>query len=217
MTDFTPSPRSRVRRAPQRGRYDRDTIYAILDSHLICHVGYSIDGQPYATPTIYWRDGDTLYWHGSSASRMLRALAHGAPVCVTVTHLDGFVLARSGFHHSLNYRSVMAFGTARTIQGAQAKTAALKALMERLCPGRWDEVRPMTTQELKATKVVAMPIDEASAKIRSGPPADDEADYALPLWAGTVPVHSVIGEPVDDPRLKAGIAPPDFLSTLRIG
>ena len=217
MEDFKPTERSRVRRTPLRGHYDRDTVYAILDSHILCHVGYCIDGLPYATPTFYWREGDHLYWHGSSASRMLRAQADGAPACVTVSHLDGLVLARSGFHHSANYRSVMAFGTARALEGDDAKTRALEAFMERVYPGRWDAVRPMTAQELKATKVMVMPIDEASAKIRSGPPLDDEEDYALDVWAGVLPLGVTMGAPVDDPRLKPGPTPPDMLERFTIG
>jgi nitroimidazol reductase NimA-like FMN-containing flavoprotein (pyridoxamine 5'-phosphate oxidase superfamily) len=218
MNDFKPNPRTRVRRQHQRGHYDRETIYQVLDSHVLCHVGYNIDGLPYVTPTLYWREGDTLYWHGSSASRMLRTQAGGVPACVTVSQLDGLVMARSGFHHSINYRAVMAFGTARLVERADAKTAVLKAFMERLYPGRWDEIRPMTTQELKATKVMKMPIDEASAKIRTGPPVDDEEDYDLvDCWAGVVPIRMVVGKPEDDPRLKPGLTVPESLKRFSIG
>ena len=158
MNAFTPTPRSRLRRKPERAHYDRGAIHAVLDAHFICHVGYVVDGQPYVTPTSYWRDGDRLYWHGSSASRMLRHLRDGAPACVTVTHCDGLVLARSGFHSSINYRSVMAFGTARALEDEASKLAAMKAFVERLTPGRWDELRPVTKQERKQLK--ALPFSE---------------------------------------------------------
>ena len=214
---FRPTPRSRVRRLPKRGHYDRATVHAVLDAGVICHVGYVIDGQPYVTPTAYWRHGDRLYWHGSAASRMLRHLAPGAPACVTVTHLDGFVLARSGFHHSINYRSAMAFGTARLVADEAEKATALEAFMNRLWPGRWREVRGPTRKELKATAMVAMTIDDASAKIRTGPPIDDEADYALPCWAGVLPVRTVAGEAVADPRLAARTKRPEHLGPFAAG
>lgn len=202
MTDaFVPSARSKVKRLPKRGHYDRATVYAILDAGFICHVGYAIDGQPYVTPTAYWREGDAVYWHGSSASRMLRALEAGPDCCLTVTHLDGLVLARSAFHHSLNFRSAMLFGKARKIDDAPEKLAKLEAFVERLYPGRWPELRPVNAKELKATTVLGMHIDEASAKVRSGGPVDDAADYALPVWAGVIPVHGAAGVPVDDERL----------------
>jgi len=205
MTDaFVPSARSRLRRLPKRGHYDRATVYAVLDAGFICHVGYAIDGQPYVTPTAYWREGDAVYWHGSSASRMLRALETGADCCLTVTHLDGLVLARSAFHHSLNFRSAMLFGKAHKVEGSGEKLAKLEAFVERLYPGRWQELRPVNAKELKATTVLGMHIDEASAKLRSGAPVDDEADYALPIWAGVIPVRSATGAPVDDARLKKG-------------
>jgi nitroimidazol reductase NimA-like FMN-containing flavoprotein (pyridoxamine 5'-phosphate oxidase superfamily) len=202
MTDaFVPTARSKVKRLPKRGHYDRATVYAILDAGFICHVGYAIDGQPYVTPTAYWREGDAVYWHGSSASRMLRTLATGADCCLTVTHLDGLVLARSAFHHSLNFRSVMLFGQARSIEDPADKLEKLEAFVERLYPGRWPELRPVNAKELKATTVLGMHMDEASAKVRSGAPVDDEADYALPIWAGVIPVHGTAGEPVGDERL----------------
>lgn len=203
--DFVPSARSKVRRLPKRGHYDRATVYAILDAGFICHVGYAIDGQPYVTPTAYWREGDTVYWHGSSASRMLRALETGADCCLTVTHLDGLVLARSAFHHSLNYRSVMLFGRAHKIGGTVEKLARLEAFVERLYPGRWQELRPVNAKELKATTVLGMHIDEASAKLRSGGPVDDEADYAQPVWVGVIPVYSAAGAPVGDERLLKNV------------
>lgn len=214
---YRPTARSRVRRLPKRGAYDRAAVHGILDSGVIAHVGYAIDGQPFVTPTAYWRDGDVLYWHGSSASRMLRHLAAGMPACLAASHLDGFVLARSGFHHSLNYRSVMAFGTARLVADPAAKLAALDAFVERLYPGRRHEIRPPTGQELKSTKVIAMPIEEASVKIRSGGPVDDEEDYALPVWAGVIPVTQVIGASVADARLAPGIARPLHLAAYEEG
>jgi nitroimidazol reductase NimA-like FMN-containing flavoprotein (pyridoxamine 5'-phosphate oxidase superfamily) len=214
VDQFARTARTRVRRLPKRGHYDRATVHAVLDAGVLCHVGYVIDGQPHVTPTCHWRHGDRLYWHGSSASRMLRHLKQGVPACVTVTHLDGFVLARSGFHHSVNYRSVMAFGSAQLVPDA-AKLEALEHFVERLFPGRWDELRPPTAQEVKATTVVWMDLDEVSAKIRTGPPVDDEEDYDVPVWAGVLPVASMPGAPEPDPRLAAGIALPGYLTDLR--
>lgn len=216
-TSFTPTSRTRVKRLPERGKYDRETVYAILDSALICHVGYSIDGHPYVTPTACWRDGEHLYWHGSSASRMLRVQAGGIPVCVTVTHLDGLVLARSAFHHSLNYRSVMAFGEAELIEQPEAKLAALRGFVERVVPGRWDILRPVTEQELKATKVLHLHLDEVSAKVRIGPPKDEDADYALPIWAGVVPLSTALHAPEPDPRLSTSDAEPPDVASIRLG
>ena len=213
----SPTERTRLRRQHERGRFDKETLHAILDAGLLCHVGYVVDGAPFVTPTLYWREGDRVYWHGSSASRMLRHQAGGAPVCLTVSHLDGIVLARSGFHHSINYRSVMLFGSAHRVTGAAAKERHLRVFMEQLYPGRWDELRPLNAQETKATKVLGMDIDEASAKVRAGPPIDDEEDYALPIWAGVVPVRTVIGKPVPDPRLRAGVAEPDNLRNQVLG
>ena len=215
--DFVPTKRSRLKRLHQRGHYDRATVYAILDAGLLCHVGYVIDGQPYVTPTAYWRVGDRLYWHGSSASRMLRRVSEGVPVSVTVALLDGLVLARSGFHSSINYRSVMAFGRAGLVTDADAKLAALEAFSERLTPGRWPALRAPTAQEVKATTVVSMRLDEVSAKVRTGPPADDEPDYALEVWAGVIPVRQVIGAPEDDPRLKPGVPQPAHLKSFQLG
>jgi len=185
-------------------------VHAVLDAGVICHVGYVVDGQPSVVPTCYWRHGDMLYWHGSSASRMLREVKQGVPVCVTVTHLDGFVLARSGFHHSINYRSVMAFGHAELVPDDE-KLVVLEDFVERLFPGRWPELRPPTVQEMKATTVVRMRLGEVSAKIRTGQPVDDEEDYALPVWAGVLPVTSGLGMPESDPRLVAGVELPDYL------
>jgi uncharacterized protein len=205
--DFAPTARTRVRRRPDRGRYDRATVYAILDSALLCHVGYVIDGLPYVTPTLFWREAERLYWHGSSASRMLRNQAEGIPVCVTVSHVDGLVAARSGFHHSLNYRAVMAFGNAAIVADEGAKTAALNGFVERLYPGRHRQIRPILPQELKATTLMSMVIDEVSAKVRTGGPIDDEEDYALDCWAGVIPIEMRVGAAIADERLKPGIAP----------
>ncbi|HLI10605.1 MAG TPA: pyridoxamine 5'-phosphate oxidase family protein [Alphaproteobacteria bacterium] len=217
MDAYAPTAKTRVKRLPKRGHYDRETVYAILDAGMICHVGYVIDGEPYVTPTSYWRHGNKVYWHGSSASRMLRTLETGAPVCLTVTHLDGIVLARSGFHHSINYRSVMAFGMAMLVEDKTEKLASLEDFVERLFPGRWAELRPVTDQELKATTVVGMELDEVSAKVRTGPPLDDEPDYALPCWAGVLPIRQMSEALVPDPRLTPGIAVPDYLKGWKLG
>lgn len=183
-----PPDRIRVKREPQRGRYDRETIDAILDEALVSHLGFSVDGQPFVIPTLHARVGDLVYVHGSAASRMLRELAGGVPVCLTATLLDGLVLAKSVFNHSINYRSVVLFGTATRVPDDQ-KEGALHALTDQLAPGRWDEVRGPTAQELKATWILALPIEEASAKVRSGGPVDEPEDEDLPHWAGVVPVH----------------------------
>ena len=209
-TSIPPSDRTRVRRVPRRAAYDREAIDAILDEGLVCHLAFAVDGQPYAIPTAYARVGDSLYVHGSSASRMLRTLAKGTPVCATVTLLDGLVLARSAFHHSMNYRSVVVLGTAVEVTGAGERLMAMRALLERIAPGRWDEVRPPDDKELRATAVLRLPIDEASAKIRGGPPIDDEPDYALPCWAGVVPLALRAGPPIADPRLPAATPVPPY-------
>ena len=214
MKTFQPTARSRVRRLPKRASYDVDTVHRVLDAGLVCHVGYVIDGEPYVTPTAYWREGNHIYWHGSRASRMLEAVANGARVCVTVTHLDGLVAARSGFHHSINYRSVMLFGKAHTLEDEGAKAEALESFVERMFPGRWKELRPVTGQELKATTVLCMRIAEGSAKVRTGPPKDDEEDYAWPIWAGVLPLQTVLGAPIPDPRLPEMIHRPEYLSHL---
>lgn len=212
---FTPTKRTQVKRMPKRGQYDRESIYKILDAGAICHVGYVIDGAPYVTPTAYWRQGDRIYWHGSSASRMLRH-TDGAQVCLTVAMLDGFVLARSAFHHSVNYRSVMCFGTARKVEDPDQKMQAMIDFVERLYPGRWNELRPVTAQEIKATTILGMDLDECVAKVRVGPPVDDEEDYALPIWAGVVPVTTTIGPAVDDARNLAGVSRPDYLAKISV-
>ncbi len=216
MSRFAPTLRTRVKRLGQRARYDRATVYRILDAGLVCHVGYVIDDQPYVTATSYWRDGDRVYWHGSSASRMLRRVRTGVPVCLNVSLIDGLVLARSGFHHSINYRTVMMFGEATPVTDGAAKLRALEVFTERLCPGRWAELRPATGQELKATTVLTMDIDEAVAKERSGPPSDDEEDYDLDVWAGEMPLRLVAGDPVADPRLKPEIPLPAYLNDFEL-
>ena len=215
MTQTPPSDRARVRRLHERARYDRPSLDAILDAGLLCHVGYVIDGAPYVTPTLYWRDGDRVYWHGSSASRMLRAV-DGAEVCVTVSHLDGLVLARSGFHHSVNYRSVMLFGRAAMVDDPAELEAQLELFMEQILPGRWAELRPPTDQEIKGTALLSMAIDEASAKVRTGPPVDDEEDYDWPVWAGLLPVRTVVDAPEPCPRLDPAIAVPANVAGFRL-
>ena len=209
--------RTRLRRLHERGHFDRATVHAILDAGMICHVGYVIDGAPYVTPTIYWREGDRVYWHGSSASRMLRHQATGVPVCLTVSLIDGIVLARSAFHHSINYRSVMVFGEAREVTDPAAKARHLEVFMERLFAGRWPELRAVEDQEMKATKLLAMAIEEASAKIRTGPPVDDEPDYALPIWAGVLPLETVAGQPVPCRRLADSTAEPAYIQAYQPG
>jgi nitroimidazol reductase NimA-like FMN-containing flavoprotein (pyridoxamine 5'-phosphate oxidase superfamily) len=204
---FVPTARTRLKRRPQRAHYDKKTVYGILDAAVVCHIGYVIDGKPFVTPTAYWREGDAIYWHGSAASRMLRAQEQGGEICVTVTLLDGLVLARSAFHHSVNYRSVMMFGKAHKVEDEDAKEARMAAFLERLYPGRWEELqrlRPVRRKELKAITVLGLHLDEVSAKVRSGPPVDDDEDYALPLWAGVLPVAGVVGAPIDDGRLARG-------------
>jgi nitroimidazol reductase NimA-like FMN-containing flavoprotein (pyridoxamine 5'-phosphate oxidase superfamily) len=205
METYTPTGRTQVKRLPKRGVYDQAQVHAILDEGFICHVGFVADGQPYVIPTGFARSGGRLYIHGSAASRMLRALGQGAPLCVTVTLVDGLVLARSAFHHSMNYRSVVVLGQARVVDDPEEKTAALARFTDHIVPGRWDEVRQPTEQELKSTTVLALDLDEVSAKIRTGGPIDDEEDYALPVWAGVVPLRIEAGDPVPDTRLPEGI------------
>lgn len=203
--------KTRLRRIPKRGHFDRETIYAILDEAFICHVGFAVADQPYVIPTGFARVGDELFIHGSAASRMLRNLSAGVDVCVTVTILDGLVLARSAFHHSMNYRSVVILGKAKLVDDEKEKDAALIALSEHIIRGRWKEVRPPTTLEMKATTVLSLPIDEASAKIRTGDPVDDDEDYDLDVWAGVLPFHTVTGDPISDVKLKDGIEIPSYV------
>jgi nitroimidazol reductase NimA-like FMN-containing flavoprotein (pyridoxamine 5'-phosphate oxidase superfamily) len=186
---------------PARAGYDRETIDAILDEALVAHVGFAVEGQPYVTPTLHARVGDSVYFHGSSASRTVRALAAGAPMCLTVTLLDGLVLARSAVHHSVNYRSVVVLGQASAIEDPSERMRAIEAFTERLIPGRWSEVRPPTAKELKAIQVLALPLSEVSAKMRTGPPIDDDEDYALDTWAGVIPLDTVACTPTPDSRL----------------
>lgn len=195
-----PTPRTRVIREPQRAVYDRHAVNQILDEAFLCHVGFVADGQPYVIPTSYGRDGDTLYIHGSAASRMLRNLNQGVPVCVTVTMLDGLVLARSVFNHSMNYRSVVILGTATPVEDPAEKLAALRALSEHIIPKRWDDSRQPNDKELKATSVLRLPINEFSAKVRVGPPVDDEEDYSFPTWAGVIPLETKVGTAIKDDR-----------------
>ena len=205
-----PNARTRIVREPQRAVYDRSVAYQILDEGFICHVGFAVEGQPYVIPTSYARNNDLLYVHGSAASRMLRNAASGIPVCLTVTLLDGLVLARSIFNHSMNYRSVVVLGTAAAIEDREQKLAALRALSEHILPGRWSDARPPNEKELKATSVLQLPIEEFSAKVRQGPVIDDEADYSFRVWAGIIPLSMASHPPVDDSRLLAGITPPAY-------
>lgn len=208
--------RSRLRRAHERGAYDREALHAVLDAMPLGHISYVIDGKPSQLPTLQWRKGEYIYWHGSSASRALRAM-EGKDVCLSVTMMDGYVLGRSAMHHSANFRSAMVFGVAEKVTDEAAKAANLKAMVDHILPGRWDHLRPMQDQELKATAVMRMPLKEAAAKVRSGGPKDDEEDYALPIWAGVVPMQTVLQPPVPDPRNLEGVAMPDHLSRIRIG
>lgn len=208
---------NRVKRRHDRGHYDHETVHALLDAAALCHVSYVIDGLPYCTPTLFWREASRLYWHGSSASRMLRNLSSGEPACLTVTHLDSLVLARSGFNHSADYRSVMAFGRAVLVSDPEEKRHALTMMVDRFFPGRTARLRPMSPQEFKATSVVTMTIERASAKIRAKGVGDDEEDYLLPIYAERLPVRTVIGDPEPCPRLLAGVSRPDELGGYRQG
>ena len=216
MSDsFTPTERTRVVREPQRGAYDRETIYKILDEGLVCHVGFSADSQPFVIPTLYARVGDAIYFHGSAASRMLRGVSEGAKVCVTVTLTDGIVLARSVFNHSMNYRSVVALGKATLVDALQEKLEALRAFTEKILPHRWDDARQPNEKELKATSILRLPLTEASAKVRLGPPEDDAPDYALPVWAGVIPLHTVAEAPIRDEKCDPGIPLPAYAANYR--
>lgn len=212
---MVPTERSELHRLPKRGSHDPAALHAILDAGFLAHVGFVVEGQPFVIPTLYGRDGDRLYLHGSAASRMLRKLEGGVPACITVTLVDGLVLARSAFHHSMNYRSVMAFGTARAIEDPERKAQALRVISEHLMAGRWDAVRAPYEKELKATAVLEFAIEEASAKVRTGPPLDDEEDYALPIWAGVLPLQLTAGAPLPDPKLTNGATPPEHVLRYR--
>jgi nitroimidazol reductase NimA-like FMN-containing flavoprotein (pyridoxamine 5'-phosphate oxidase superfamily) len=215
MSNVLQTERTTVRRLPKRGLYDRETIHAIIDEALICHVGFVVDGAPVVIPTIHTRAGDTLYFHGSAASRMLRNLRGGVEACVTVTLLDGLVLARSAFHHSMNYRSAVVFGTAREVTDPEEKLQALEALVEHVARGRSADARGPNEKELRQTLVLALPIEEASAKVRTGGPVDDEEDYALPIWAGVLPLRLVPQSPLPDERLRPGIGIPPYVDNYR--
>jgi uncharacterized protein len=204
MDTYLPTDRTQVRRLPKRGVYDKEQVHAILDAGFICHVGFTIDGQTYVMPTGYGRSGERVFIHGSPASRVLRS-RDGADICFTVTLVDGFVLARSAFHHSMNYRSVVALGHARFVSDLDEKNEALRVITNHIVPGRWEETRPTTEKELKSTSVLALDLNEVSAKVRTGGPIDDEEDYALPIWAGVVPLRSVPLAPVPDERIVPGL------------
>jgi hypothetical protein len=205
MSTYTPTPRTKVRRLAKRAVYEKERVHSILDEGILCHVGFTLDGQPYVIPTLYARSGETVYMHGSGASRMLKTLAQGVDVCLAVTLIDGYVLARSAFHHSMNYRSVTVLGRAHLVDDPAKKLEALRLITDRIVPGRWDEVRGPNELELKQTAVLALPLEEVSAKVRAGPPADDEEDYALPVWAGVIPIHLQLGGPIPDGRVLPGV------------
>jgi uncharacterized protein len=209
---FPPNERTRVVREPQRGMYDRETIYKILDEGLVCHVGFTVNEQPYVIPTMFARVGDAIYFHGSAASRMLRGVGNGIPVCVTVTLVDGLVLARSIFNHSMNYRSVVALGKASPVDAPAEKLEALHGFTEKILPGRWIEARQPNEKELKATSILCLPLTEVSAKVRIGPPEDDAEDYALQIWAGVIPLKLVTAAPLRDVRCDAAIAVPGYVA-----
>ena len=215
MSDLTKTDKTQIRRSPKRGHYDFKTIASILDEGFICHVGFAVNQQPFVIPTAYGRLENKVYIHGAGASRMIQSLDAGIEVCLSVTLLDGLVLARSAYHHSMNYRSVVLFGQAQKVEKPDEKTAALKAFTEHVMKGRWDDVRSPSEAELAGTTVLSLPIQEASAKIRTGPPIDDPADYDLSIWAGVLPLNLQAGIPIADPRLSLGIALPNNISTYR--
>ena len=210
MNKFPQTARTTLKRLPYRGSYDRALINQILDEGFICHVGFAVDGQPFVIPTGYAPVGDRVFIHGSQASRMLRTLGKGIDVCLTVTLIDGLVLARSAFHHSMNYRSVVVFGRATTVDDPEEKVAALRALSEHMIPGRWDDVREPNEREVQLTTVLSLSLNEASAKVRTGPPLDDEEDYELPIWAGVIPLQMVADAPLADTRLPTDIDAPPY-------
>jgi len=216
LKTIAPTARTRVKRLPKRASYDADAIYSILDAALVCHVGFALGGQPYVIPTLHVRIADRLYIHGSAASRMLGAAADGTPMAVTVTHIDGLVLARSAFHHSVNYRSAVILGAATLVTDPAEKLAVMKGLIDHVAPGRWDHIRQPNDKELAATSVLSIPIEEASAKLRSGDPLDDEADYALPIWAGQIPFETRALTPVADARLVASTPIPAYVNDYRL-
>ncbi len=215
MSSSKSKPRHEVRRLPGRAGYDRDSVNAIIDEALICHVAIAEGEQPFVIPTIHARDGDTLLFHGLKGGRLLQAIASGAEICVAITLLDGLVLARSAFNHSMGYRSVVLFGKGRVIEDEAARLAALERLTEHVVPGRWADARPPNAKELKMTTVVAMSIDAASVKQRDLLPKDDEEDYALPIWAGYLPLPQTAGAPVTDPKQRVALDVPDYLARYR--
>lgn len=214
MSEFERKERNTVRRQASRGKYDRETVFGILDEAFLCHVGFFVDEQPFVIPTLYARDGETIFIHGSSISRMLKNLSEGLLVCVTVTITDGIVLARSAFHHSMNYRSVTVFGKGTLVEDENEKVRALELISENVLPGRWADSRGPTKKELDVTSVIAIGIEDAAAKIREGDPKDDKRDYELPIWAGVIPLAQVPGEPVADSLLSEGIEVPDYIKKL---
>ena len=207
---YQPTPRTTVRRLKKRAVYDKAVVHAILDEGFICHVGFVVETQPYVIPTIYARHDETLYFHGAVASRTLKTVATGVDVCLTVTLMDGMVLARSAFHHSMNYRSVVVLGNARLVQDPEERMLALQVITDHAVPGRWDEVRGPNELEMKQTSVLALPLEEVSAKVRSGPPVDDDEDYSLPVWAGVVPIETHVTKPLDDGRVLPGVTAPEL-------
>jgi len=217
MDNTPPSGRAEIKRLPERGAYDKETIYSILDEGMVCHVGITMENQPFVIPMTYARSGDRLLVHGFGGSRLMRALKSGIELCVTVTHLDALVLARSAFHHSMNFRSVMVFGKARLIEGDEEKTAAFREFFEHLVPGRWDDVRHPNVKELAQTALIEIPLDEASAKIRTGPAVDENEDYELETWAGLLPFELKPGSPQDDPKLDKNTKLPGYLNKYIVG
>ncbi len=215
MNAYNPTDRTKVRRLPERANFDRETVYSILDSTFVCHVGFVVDGRPVVIPTAFGREGDRLFIHGSAASRMQKKLREGIDVCLTVTLADGLVLARSGFNSSINYRSVVIFGKAVPVEDDAEKVLALKVFSDHVLPGRWEEIREPSPKELKATSVLAIDLEEVSAKVRTGDPHDDEEDYALPVWAGVLPMTVKFGEPIPDPRLQPGTRVPEYIEKAR--
>jgi uncharacterized protein len=204
--EYPVTSRNRLRRRHERGHYDHATVHAILDAAMVCHIAYAVDRQPFCTPTSFWREGERLYWHGSSASRMIRVQANGIPVCLTVTHHDALVLARSGFHHSVNYRCVMAYGQARAVTDPTEKLRAANAFIDRFYPGRSSALRPPTEVEMKAINIIGMEIEDAVAKIRSTGVSDEEEDYGVPVWCAVLPLRTVLDEPEECPRQFSGVS-----------
>ncbi len=213
MNHFEKEDRSRLRRLPERGHYDRETVYQIIDEALLCHVGFVQEGQPFVIPTIHAREGDRIYLHGARASRLLKVAQAKEQLCITITLLDGLVLARSVFHHSMNYRSAVLFGRGLLVEDEEEKLYGLRVISEHIMPGRWDDARQPTAKELNATSLVAVSIDSASAKVRTGPPGDDEEDYQLPIWAGVLPIRQKMMDPAADPHMEMAVPLPGYLKS----